>query len=282
MQRTLFVRSKIIEAQSTRLWTVTIANASRETLMRTAVLSTVAFIALLVPIHPEKAGRLYDESPLNLSLFPAPITRNNVVLSQALGVVGTYVQGGYVLFGVELRAKDGKEPLVNLNLSAGSRLADGLQQIMDQIPEYKYEVISPHLINIYPAGAKSDQGDVLNIPVPQFDAVDVDPAQILSRPMDFIPQLATRLRPKSSANSQPSGVIGEVMRGVNAPTWTLHIKDTTVREILNSTSDAMGQFPPDSQPLGWVYMFQPDPALPAGGNHSWMFLFSAPRNWKQR
>ena len=309
-----------MEAQSKWLWTVTIANAMvacllifvvfgilslatrcvgstkerfripdgyrgdvcRETLMRTAVLSTVAFIALLVPIHLQKAGRLFDESPLNLSLFPAPITRNNVVLSQALGVVGTYVQGGYVLFGVELRAKDGKEPLVNLNLSAGSRLADGLQQIMDQIPEYKYEVISSHLINIYPTGAKEDPVDVLNAPVPQFDAVDVDPTQILSRPMTFIPELTVRLRPNTSPGSQPLPFALHWMGPVNAPKVTLHLKNTTVRQILNAASEAMEQLPPDSQPLGWVYIFQPDPALPAGGNHSWMFLFSAPRNWKQR
>jgi hypothetical protein len=230
-----------------------------------------------IQFTPQKPVRGYDESPLNLSLFPGPITRHNLPLSQALGTIGAYVQGGYVLFGVELRAKDGKEPLVNLNLSAGSRLADGLQQIMDQIPGYKYNVISPHMINIYPAGAKDDPADVLNTPVPQFDAVDVDPAQILSGPVDFIPQLAARLRPKG----QPRGAVGVVMRGVNAPTVTLHLKGTTVPQILNSTSDATGQFPPDSQPLGWVYIFQPDPALPAGGNHSWMFLFSAPRNWKQ-
>ena len=90
--------------------------------MRTAVLSTVAFMALVVPIHPQKAGRLYDESPLNLSLFPAPIMRNNVALSQALGTIGAYVQGSYVLFGVELHTRDGNEPLVRLNLPPGSQI----------------------------------------------------------------------------------------------------------------------------------------------------------------
>lgn len=192
-------------------------DVSRETLMRTAVPSAAAIVALLIPIHLQKTGRVYDKSPLNLALFPAPITRNNLALSQALGVVGTYVQGGYVLFGVELRAKDGKEPLVNLNLSAGSRLADGLEQIIDQIPEYKYEVISPHLINIYPTGAKEDPVDVLNAPVPQFDAVDVDPTQILSRPMAFIPELTVRLRPKTSPGSQPHRFALEWMEPVNAP-----------------------------------------------------------------
>ena len=232
-------------------------------------------ILALFDVQPKEAVRGYDESPLNLSLSSAPITRNNVVLSQALGIVGAYVQGGYVLFGVELRAKDGKEPLVVLNLSAGSRLADGLQQIMGQIPGYKYEVISPHLINIYPTGAKEDPVDVLNTPVPEFDAVDVDPTQILSRPIDFIPELTDRLRPKTKR-----GFAGDWLGPVNPPKVTLHLKNTTVRQILNATSEAMEQLPPDSQPLGWAYIFQPDPSLPAGGKHSWMFVFSAPRNWK--
>lgn len=248
--------------------------------MKATAFSILWFVALILPIFPQKAGT-YDEKALNLSLFDAPITRNNLGLSQALGVVGAYVQNGYVLFGVELSAKDGKEPLVSLNLLAGSRLADGLQQIMDQIPGYKYEVISPHMINIYPAGAKEDPVDVLNTPVPQFDAADVDPTQILSRPMSFIPELAVRLRPKTSSGSQPHGFVGSIIEPVNPPKVTLHLKSTTVRQILNAASEAMEQLPPDSQPLGWFYIFQPDPKLPAGGNHSWMFLFSAPRNWKQ-
>jgi hypothetical protein len=60
--------------------------------MRTAIRSTVAIVVLLVPLPPQKAGPVHDELPLNLSLFPAPITRNNLALSQALGTIGAYVQ----------------------------------------------------------------------------------------------------------------------------------------------------------------------------------------------
>lgn len=115
----------------------------RETLMRAAVPSAAAIVALLIPVHLQKAGRVYDKSPLDLLLFPAPITRSNLALSQALGTIGAYVQGDYVLFGVELHTKDGNEPLVSVNLPPNSRLADGLRQILDQVPGYKYEVISP-------------------------------------------------------------------------------------------------------------------------------------------
>src|SRR5258707_14290562 len=106
------------------------------------------------------------------------------------------------------------------------------------------------MINIYPVGAKRDSADLLNTPVPKFDAVNVDPAQVLTSPADFIPELAVRLRPKTSAGPLPSGSGGSVLRGLNIPTITVHMKETTVRQILNAASEAMEQFPPNHQPVG--------------------------------
>lgn len=173
-------------------------DVSRETLMRTAVPGAAAIAALLIPIHLQKTGRVYDKSPLNLSLFPAPITRNNLALSQALGAIGAYVQEGYVLFGVELHTKDGNEHLVSVNLPPGSHLRDGLHQILVQVPGYEYEVVSEHMINIYPVGAKRNSTDILNTPVARFDAKSADPTQILTNPCEFIPELASRLNPRRS------------------------------------------------------------------------------------
>lgn len=247
--------------------------------MRTAIRSTVAIVVLLVPLPPQKAGPVHDELPLNLSLFPAPITRNNLALSQALGTIGAYVQGGYVLFGVELRTKDGNEPLVSVNLLPGSHFGDGLDQILAQIPGYEYKLVSKHMINIYPIGAETDSKDLLNMPVPRFDAISMDPTQILTSPTEYIPELEARLHPRTPA--QPYGYGGLTVRS-NVPPVTLHLKNTTVRGILNAASEAMEEFPAQYQPVGWAYLLQPDPSLPAGGKHSWMFIFSAPKNWKQQ
>ncbi len=249
--------------------------------MRTTVVSLLWMLTLVTAAQAQKPANHDEQTVLTLPLFPSDIVRNHVPLTQALGVVGTYVQEGYVLFGLELHSKDGQEPLVTVNLPPGSHFEDGLRQIMSQIPGYEYEVISAHMVNIYPAGAKKDPVDLLNTPVPRFDAVNVDPAQVLTRPTDFIPELAARLRPKMSAYPQPSGTAGSVFEDPNAPKSSLHLKDTTVRQILNAASEAMEQFPPSLQPIGWTYLFEPDPASPIGGKHSWAFLFSAPRNWKQ-
>jgi hypothetical protein len=249
--------------------------------MRTTGLILFWILTLVIAVQAQKPENHDEQTVLSLSLFPADIVRNHVPLTQALGVVGAYVQDGYVLFGLELHSKDGQEPIVSVDLPPESRFEDGLRQIMGQIPGYEYEVISGHMINIYPVGAKTDSRDLLNTPVPKFDLVDVDPARVLTSPADFIPELAVRLRPKTAAGPQPSGAGGSVLRGAGIPTVTLHLKDTTVRQILNVASEDMEQFPPDRQPVGWTYLFQPDLASPSGGKHSWAFLFSAPRNWKQ-
>jgi hypothetical protein len=248
--------------------------------MRTTVLSLFWILTLVIAVQAQKPESHDKQTVLSLPLFPADIVRNHISLTQALGVVGASVQGGFILFGLELHSKDGQEPTVSVDLPPESRFEDGLRQIMGQIPGYKYEVISEHMINIYPRGANKNPEDLLNTPVPQFDAVNVDPGGILTSPSDFIPELAVRLRPKTSAGPQPSGFGGSVFRS-NGPSITLHMKDTTVRQILNAASEVMEQFPPNHQPVGWTYLFQPDPASPGGGKHSWAFLFSAPRNWKQ-
>lgn len=196
--------------------------------MRAAVPSAAAIVALLVPIHLQKAGQVYDKSPLDLSLFPARITRNNLALSQALGTIGADVQGGYVLFGVELHTKDGNEPLVSVNLPPGSHLGDGLRQIMVQIPGYEYKLVSEHMINIYPSGAERDFKDLLNTPVPQFDAISVDPIQILTSPSEYIPELAARPQPRMSA--QPYGY-GGVRTRSNVPAVTLHLRRQALLDV---------------------------------------------------
>jgi len=251
--------------------------------MKTTALGLVCMLTLAISALAQNPEGRSEQTVLSLRLFPAPITSTHIALTQALGLVGVYVQDGYILFGLELRSKDGQEPIVSVDLPSDSHLEDGLRQIMNQIPGYQYEVVSPHMINIYPVGAKKDSADLLNTPVPKFDAVNVDPTQVLTGPAGFIPELAVRLKPETSAGPQPSGTVGDTFEAVNAPKVTLHLTNTTVRQILNAASEAMEQFPPDRQPIGWTYMFQPDPASPvAGGKHSWAFLFSAPNNWKKQ
>jgi hypothetical protein len=213
---------------------------------------------------------------LGLPLFPVPLVRQNVPLTQALSDVGAYVRNGYVLFGVELRLKDGKEPTVNVNLKPGSTLGDGVRQVLQQAPGYTFEIVSEHLINIYPVGANQDPGDLLNLRVPRFDAVNAQPGDILTHPEMFIPELEARLVRRRPG--EPSGVCGTFLPGVGPA--TLHLRGVTVRQILNAATKATEKFPAERPPLGWACTFKADPTLPAGGVYTWDVHWSVPHDWK--
>jgi hypothetical protein len=222
-----------------------------------------------------------DESALlKLPLFPVPIVRQHVPLTRALADIGVFARDGYVLFGVEVRVKDHEEPVVDVNLPPGSTLGDGMRQVLAQLPDYTFRVVSAHLINVLPQQADRDPNDLLNILVARFDVVDQHPARIFSAPDDFIGELTVRLRPAGG------GVVASILEGVNDPRITLHLRNVTVRQIFNAVTEATENFPEQWQPLGWVWLFNDDPTfktdphLPAGGRYSSSFLSSVPQDWK--
>jgi hypothetical protein len=218
-----------------------------------------------------------EPDPLGLPLFPVPIVRQNVPLTQALSDVGAHVRNGYAQFGIELRLKDDREPQVNVDLKPGSTLGDALRQIFQQVPGYTFDVVSEHLIDIYPVGANKDASDLLNLRVPFFDAVDAQLGDILTRPQEFIPELKARLVRRRPG--EPGGVLGGPLSSVG-PTFTLHLRRVTVRQILNAVSQATEKFPAERSPLGWICSFKADPTLPAGGVYTWDVHWSVPHDWK--
>jgi hypothetical protein len=203
---------------------------------------------------------------------------DGVPLSSALGKLGSQVQGGYVLFGLELRLKNGREPSVKVDIPPGGNLQKALGIVFRDLPDYTYEPVSQHLVDVFPVGAKKDSSDLLNIPVPRLDIVGKQAGDVLSRPRDFIPQLAERL--KGPTRGGP--VAGSILSDVGPPPITLHLRNVTVRQVLNAASEATGEFPAKYMPYGWIYSFDPEPQLPAGGKHSWGVLWCVPHDWKAK
>ena len=242
----------------------------------------IAFVGLLglwLSAVPQRTAT-HPSAPLNLSLRTS-LVRQNLPLTRALDEVGTFLQGGYAIFGIEIRSSDGREPLVNLNLETGRTLADVIEQVLKQTPGYAFEIVSPHLINVFPAGAKDDAHDALNTLVPKFDVAGGDPGQILSDPAAFVPELAQRLRPEQSGSPQPSGVVGTVLESSPAARVNIHLEHVTVRQVLNAVSEAMEQLPSQYPPVGWSCTFQPQADAPGGGRYTWNFSWSVPRDWKR-
>jgi len=231
-------------------------------------------------VHAQTKSRPVDSRLLDLPLAPVRVVQDKVPFSNAFEQIGIRVRNSFVLFGVETHLRGGKELAVSLDLPPGSTVGSALQQVLRQVPDYTYEIAGRHLINVYPLGAKTDAQNVLNTVVRRFDVAGEQASSILSAPEFFIPELKRRLAPPTEGAPGPSGYAGRGLRGT-APPVTLHLTSVTVRQILNAIAEATEQFPPQYAPLGWVYSFQPDPALPSGGKHTWAFLFCAPHNWKE-
>jgi hypothetical protein len=235
------------------------------------------------------AGWLVGSSPLcgqqAVSLLDLPVLTAGpwqaIPLRDALGHLGSSVSEGYVLFGLEEQLRDGKGPTVNLDIRTETRLGTALRDLLAQLPPYEMEVVSDHLINLRPKGTKDDPDSILNLRVASFDAVSKPAYVILDAPRDVIPELNAALRPKPEPGKQ---VIELYFGGHHGgPPVTLHLKNVTVREILNATSVATDPYAddhlPGQAPRGWVCTFNPNPS-PGNSNYSWGSLFSMPRTWR--
>ncbi|HEV8524381.1 MAG TPA: hypothetical protein VGQ71_07760 [Terriglobales bacterium] len=240
------------------------------------LLITLVLAGSSTPAQPY-AGKMKNEPRLmQLRVVGPPISRNGVPLSNALSEVGRYVDGGYVLFGIELLLDRGKEPTVDLKLQSGATLEEALRHVVQQLPEYRFQVVGPNLVNVFPRKWQTDPRNPLNLKVSRFDVTDVPPANILSRPEEYVPELQARLRQPDS-----KGYFGRGISSLGPRNITLHLKNVTVRQVLNAVSVASGSKSHATHgPLGWVYRFDPNSGSP-DRMHSWDFHFSTPPKWRQ-
>jgi hypothetical protein len=250
----------------------------RCTMILTSFPIFAALTGMLIGSHPflgnEKTGLL------NLRLLPEPPSQEKVPLSDALQHLGGSVSGGYVLFGSEIILKDGKEPTVTLEIKPGTDLDSALRGILDQVDGYGMEVVSDHLVDIYPRRFRNDPADALNLRVPSFSVVNTRAGAILASPERFIPELKDRLTPPLEPGMHRLELYVLALNQMG-PLVTLQVRDATVRQILNAVSKATEGYGPPDEPQGWAYLFEPDPKSRVP-KHSWKPLYSLPRDWRSR
>jgi hypothetical protein len=254
-------------------------NAARRliVLMRRLVVVFMLSAASITPL----AGTMANQaSPLETPRLAVRLSAGRVPLTLALQQLGVSIRGGYVLFGLEVQVVNGKEPSVSLAMDPGCKVGDAILQILNQVPGYKLDVISEHLVNIYPAAAKDNPGDPLNMQIPHFDVDSQKAGVILSWPARFIPELYQRL-----ASNTPSGpgqhidlYVGAVAVG---PEMTLHLRNVTVRQILNAVTEASDANAEVEAPLGWEYSYVPQTEATHINRDSWRLLMTVPPDWKE-
>jgi hypothetical protein len=238
---------------------------------------------LLLSIAVSLGTRTWASSPegprLSAGTGRTPKEIHQVPLTQALKWLGASVEHGYVLFGVELYGYEGKEPVVDLKIPPYTSAEEGLRRIFKQLPEYTFEVLSEHLVSVYPKGAMADPADPLNLKIKAFDVVGESAGVIFTWPERFIPKLKKRTATAPSESEKAHHVdlyVGPVAGGSLV---TLHLRDVTVRQILNAVSEATEKSPPKEGPLGWLY--SPAVKSPSGQGPSgyWRMFMTLPHNW---
>lgn len=215
---------------------------------------------------------------LHLPLRPPVENTLQLPLTSALSNLGSRVQGGYVIFGVEVLLKMGKEPNLTISDKQGSDLGMALDDIMRQLPNYEMVIVSAHLIDILPRSARPDLMDPLNLRVSTFVVRNASCASILAHPTRFIPELRARLIPRKEPAER--GVEVYVGALTPYPLTSLRLDDVTVREILNRVSEATEDFVPVQPALGWVYEVNSDGA-PNIPKNTWRSLISFPSAWHE-
>lgn len=245
---------------------------------RTCILTLLACCLVSSALRGAAPGK--TASPLRLRIA-GPLTQKKTALTQALAELGRHCQGGYLLFGVEVQLRQRKEPPVDVDVPAGGTVGAALGQILRQLPGYRVAVVSQHLINIYPAGAETDPDDALNLRIKQFDVSSRPPDVIMNLPTMFMPGLAERLAQRKTGPPLPVESRGEWIESVG-PKVTLHLRNMTVREILNRVSEASEELLAKYLPLGWVASLRPDPALATGWAYSFRAFLTVPSTWKQQ
>jgi hypothetical protein len=209
----------------------------------------------------------------------------SITLVDALGELGSCVEGGYVLFGLEDVMRGGAEPrivIAKLDIKEGMTVGAALKEILVQLPPYAVVAKSDHLVALRPSGAEHDASDLLNLPVPAFDVSDTDAYAVLGFPRHFIPALETALTPKPEPGKRLLTIYAGGGYYPPGPRVTLHLRNVTVFDVLNAAAAASEVAARDGKPSGWLYAYDPGQPLDSGRRHSWRLLYSLPRDWNYK
>lgn len=213
-------------------------------------------------------------NPLDIRLKAIPIDLKDVPLSKALEMIGISADNALVLFGTEITVKQGKEPSITVHIPAGVTIREALDRIVLEAPEYTFAVVAAHLINFFPKNASYDTRNLMNMHLSRLDLVDVAPSNFINHPERYIPELKAKL-----TQGVPQGcVIGPGLMD-KAPSITLHLESSTLRDYFNFVSETSIALANDGKgsAFGWLYEYEESPSN-VSPIHNWRVN----GGWEQR
>ena len=243
----------------------------REPMIRMCTYASLCIVVLLIlPVTAQaiSSANLAAADPTGLRLKSIALEFHQVPLSTVLDRLAVNVEESFVLLGIEAVTDHGREPLVSVEIPGAVTLHDALMAVIAEVPDYTFEAVGPHLINVYPKDALFDPNDVLNITMSPLDLVNVAPSNLLGNPARFIPELKAAL-----AKGKPQGCTVGPGLSDKAPGFSFRIESATVRGALNRTSEVSIATALDGTgtAFGWAYFREKVPSsnLPA---HKWRAL----------
>jgi hypothetical protein len=185
-----------------------------------------------------------------------------------------------VLIGFEKISRGDKEEENTMSLSiANTTVGEILDALTMQDSRYKYETVDDLMVDVHPLGKQQDDPlGLLNLRIKEFSVEgNLLPAAVIERIGELAPELASYLDAKQNEFYRRRGVStsvpGSMLHGNMDPHIELHLRDCTVREILNSivlySLRLNNRTAPDwtgykIPPTSWMYEFVVDSAEPTG------------------
>lgn len=192
-----------------------------------------------------------------------------------------------ILIGFERIARRQGEKTESLSLSlSNATVGEILDQLCQQSGRYTYEIMEGTIIHVHPVREQSDPPGLLDLRISEFSVQgNMLPAAIIVRIGDLAPELASYLQAKKNEYYARRNIVpaspGAIGRGNMDPMVNLHLRNMTVREILNATVlysvRLRDQTAPDwtgnkIPPTSWMYEFGIDQNAPSGlgGTPRWI------------
>jgi hypothetical protein len=212
-----------------------------KTALRTVLIAAVAAASVC-------SAQQVRPDPLEMKLIDVPDDLYRVPLASALDRIGFLAQG-LVLFGVEIPLDHGNQPLVSAHIPAAVTVREALNIIFEKLPGFTFSSVSQHLITVLPEAYAADHDDMLNLPLPSVEIVNISPSTILNDPERYIPVLHSAL-----FKDQICGL--RISASDNAPGITVTAHDTTLLGVLNLVSLESVAAAREHRGFawGWVYL----------------------------
>lgn len=212
-------------------------------------------------------------NPLEIRSLDTPIRHSNMPLTQLVGFIGVNADGDFVVFGIEVETENGQEPLVSVNIPPKSTLGQALMEVVAALPSYSFEAVAPHLVNIFPTGARIKPSHMANLRVASVQLSGVWEEEFLCNPHRYLPELReamTGARAGQQGGTAGSGFrAGRIagMTGAGGTPPRLDLNGMTVRDDLNLVSEVSirGAEKGTDRAFGWVYSHETKAGSSSGG-----------------